>query len=186
MQTVFLVAFIAGLVLNVYFMIRGAERWRASDVAARLDAFGRELGFGRISLGTPVIAALASAFGLAGYLLMRYASLGTWLTVVLASVAAGAAVFSAIWLVKRWALPAAERDVPDERFVLQGQLARVSVAIPFGGSGEITYLIDDRTFVTRAQSLDGTAVAAGTDVVIERVEGDIVYVEDWSRVEQRL
>ena len=43
MQAIFLVAFIAGLVLNIYWIIRGTERWRGRLAAQRLDAFGREI-----------------------------------------------------------------------------------------------------------------------------------------------
>ncbi len=186
MQSVFLGAFVAGLVLNVYFMIRGVERWRRSDLAARLDAFGRELSLGRVSLRTPVAAAFASAFGLSGYLLHRYTSLETLPVVVVAMLVAAAAVAGAVMLISKWAVPAAKRDVPDERYLLQGQLARVTRGIPFGGEGEITYEIDGKAFVACAQSLDGAPVQASLDVVIDRVENGVAFVEEWSRVEQRL
>jgi membrane protein implicated in regulation of membrane protease activity len=186
MHSIFLGAFVAGLVLNVFFMIRGVERWRRSDVAARLDAFGRELTFGRVSLRIPVVASFASAFGLSGYLLLRYTSLATLLTVVIAIVVAAAAVTGAVMLIAKWAVPAAKRDLPDERYLLQGQLARVTRSIPFDGEGEIRYEIDGTVFVARAQTLDGTPVHGSLDVVIDRVENGIAFVEEWSQVEQRL
>ena len=40
--------------------------------------------------------------------------------------------------------------------------------------------------MTAAQSLDGTPVAVGTEVIIDRVEGGVAYVESWVEVEQRL
>lgn len=186
MQSLFLFAFVAGLVLNVVLMIRGTERWSRADIARRLDAFGREAPLGRISLGVPVAASLTSAFGLTGYLLRRFTVLPTWGVVLLAASGAALAVSSAILLVKRWAVPHALRDIPDERFVLQGQLAVVTEAIPPGGAGEIAYQVDDRRFTTPACSIDGEALGAGTDVVIDRVEDGVVYVEDWARVELRL
>ena len=186
MQSVFLGAFVTGLVLNVLFMIRGVERWRRSDVTARLDAFGRELTFGRISLGTPVVASFASAFGLSGYLLRRYTSLSTLVTVVVAIVVAAVAVAAAVTLIAKWAVPAVKREVHDERYLLQGHLARVTRSIPFAGEGEIRYEIDGKVFVARAQSLDGTPIPGSLDVVIDRVENDVAFVEEWSRVEQRL
>lgn len=186
MKSVFLGAFVAGLMLNVYFMIRGVERWRRSDVAARLDAFGRELGFGRVSLKTPVLASFASTFGLTGYLLSRYGSLSTpWIVLISVAVAA-IGVTGVVILVARWAVPAVKREVHDERYLLQGQLARVTRAIPFGGEGEICYEIDRRVFSARAQSLDGGPVVSEIDVVIDRVENGIAFVEEWSLVEQRL
>jgi hypothetical protein len=43
-----------------------------------------------------------------------------------------------------------------------------------------------RKYATPALSLDGTAVAAGTEVVIDRLEEGVAYVEPWVQVEQRL
>jgi membrane protein implicated in regulation of membrane protease activity len=127
-----------------------------------------------------------SAFGLTGYLFTRLTSLSWWIALVVAALVASVAVTTAILLVKRWAVPNALREVPDVRFVLQGQLATVTQQIPFNGEGEVAYQIDDRRFTTRAQTLDGSPVDAGVDVVIERVEAGVVFVEDWARVEQRL
>jgi hypothetical protein len=40
--------------------------------------------------------------------------------------------------------------------------------------------------VVRARGLDERALAIGTDVVIERIEDDLAYVEAWAEVEKRL
>ncbi|MGQ0648964.1 MAG: hypothetical protein ACT4P7_15510 [Gemmatimonadaceae bacterium] len=127
-----------------------------------------------------------SAFGLTGYLLVRFTPVAGLMSGLLAAVGATVAVATAVLLVKRWAVPHALRDNPDERYVLQGQLATVTHGIPFNGVGEIVYQIDEQRFTTRAQSIDGAPIDAGADVVIERVENGIVYVEDWTRVERRL
>lgn len=186
MQALFLAAFIAGLLLNIYFVIRGAERWRGSDVARRLDAFGRELTLGSVSLRTPIVASFASTFGLIGYVLTRYAGLSLGPTILIAALVAGVAVTSAILLVKKWAVPQAMKDAPDERYILQGQLARVTRTIPVGGTGEVEYIIDEKRFSIPAQSISDAPLDAGTDVVVERVENGIVFVEEWALVEQRL
>jgi membrane protein implicated in regulation of membrane protease activity len=186
MQAWYLVAFIVGLVLNIYFIIRGAERWRKSDVARRLDAFGRERSLGSISLRVPVAAAFTTTFGLVGYLASRYGGWSAWPSLALAVAVAGVAVTSAILVVKKWAVADALKDTPDERYVLQGQLATVTRAIPAGGAGEVSYIIDDRRFSIPAQAIDGTGLAVGVDVVVERVEDGVVYVEEWALVEQRL
>lgn len=186
MSSLFLLAFVAGLVLNVILLIRGTERWSRREVVRRLDAFGRELRLGRISLRTPIAASMAGAFGLTGYLLTRFTALGTLTTVAVAASVAAVAVISAVLTIKQWAVPHALRDAPDERFALQGQLATVSAEIPFGAEGEVAYQIDDRRFTTRARSVDDSPLARGTDVVIDRVEEGVVFVEDWARVEQRL
>jgi hypothetical protein len=38
----------------------------------------------------------------------------------------------------------------------------------------------------RARSVDGAPVAVGDEVVIERIENDVAYVESWSVVEGRI
>ena len=40
--------------------------------------------------------------------------------------------------------------------------------------------------VLPARSFDDGTLAAGTEVVIERIEDDIAYVEAWLEVEKRL
>ena len=52
--------------------------------------------------------------------------------------------------------------------------------------GASAYEIDGTQHATPALSLDGAAVAAETDVVIERVEDGLAYVEPWDQVEQRV
>ena len=54
------------------------------------------------------------------------------------------------------------------------------------GSGRDCYLVGGKRYATAAQSLDGTPVAVGTEVVIDRVENGVAYVESWVEVEQRL
>lgn len=186
MQAFFLAAFIAGLVLNIYWIIRGTERWRGQDLERRLDAFGRELTMGSISLRTPIVASLASSFGLIGYVLTRYAAASAWVALGIAAVVAALAVTGAILLVKKWAVPQAMKDAPDERYLLQGHLAKVTRAIPYGGIGEVEYIVDDKHFTLPARNLTDGTVAAGVDVVLERVEDGIVFVEEWALVEQRL
>jgi hypothetical protein len=48
------------------------------------------------------------------------------------------------------------------------------------------YLVGGKRYATAARSLDGTAVAVGTEVIIDRVESGVAYVESWVEVEQRL
>lgn len=186
MTSVFLVAFVGGLVLNVVLVIRGTERWTGTDLARRLDAVGRELRLGRISLRTPVAASLFSAFGLTGYLLRRYTQWPLPITVAFAALGAGLAVASSVLIVRRWAASQANADVTDERYVLQGQLATVVEGSGHSSRARVEYQIDARRFVVAAESLDGEPLAIGNDVVIDRFEDGVAFVEDWSRVEQRL
>lgn len=186
MQLVFLGAFLLGLVLGVYAMIRGVERIKPPAGAAALDALGRPVGAARMALAAPVISAFAAVFGVTGYLLFRYSTLEPRAQLAIAVVVALLGAVLAGRLVARWARLAATHDVIDERYLLQGHPARVVSPISGTTGGEIVYVIGGTRYAARAQSLDGSPVAAETEVVIERVENGIAYVEPWVQVEQRI
>jgi hypothetical protein len=89
--------------------------------------------------------------------------------------------------VRRAAAFVPERDPDDPRYVLQGHVATVTAAIgPNGGEGEIAYVVEGARHTVRARGLDGSTAERGTEVVIERIENDIAYVEPWVEVEKRL
>lgn len=184
MQLLFLAAFVAGLLFAVFSMLHGVER-QPADGSASVDALGRAIATARTSLKMPTAAAALAMFGATGYLLSRYSALGAGWRFVLATGAGAIGVSGAILLIARWVIPAARHDVVDERFLLQGHFARVTSAIG-GGDGEIAYEIDGTRYAASARSVDGTAVDTDTDVVIERVEEGVVYVEPWVQVEQRI
>jgi membrane protein implicated in regulation of membrane protease activity len=189
MSAVFLAAFIAGLLLGVYAMIRGVERPARGTSEIPLDAFGRALDEARTSLRAPVAASFATVFGATGYLIGRYTSMGVPGRLIIAGIAGGIAVGAAILLIARWIVPAAKEDVVDERFLLQGHLARVSAPIRGGAPadvGEVTYEIGGTRYAAKARSIDDTPVDLGTEVVIERVEDGVIIVEPWVQVEQRI
>ena len=183
MPYVFLAAFLAGLVLGVHVMMHGVERVR-SALPVRPGADGRY----PASATRPVLAGFLTIFGLLGYVAHRNRD-GLWPAGLLASIAGG---LVGAWIgnivVKRWAIPAAIADQPDERFVLMGHLGRVTAPIGAGAedAGAIAYEIDGVTRTAGARALDGTPIAAGTDVVIERIEDGVAWVEPWSQVEQRI
>jgi len=105
------------------------------------------------------------------------------------AVAAGLGILAAVtaaWLVRRWWTVTPEHDVDDERYVLQGHLARVTKPIRAGVEGEVSFDFANDHRVLRARSLDEGAISVGTDVVIERIEDDLAYVESWAEVEKRL
>src|SRR5437868_2876466 len=128
MAYLFLASFIAGLLLAVRVMFFGAERrrLRPSD--------GMPL-----RRSEPAIIGFLVVFGVAGYLLTRH---GTVSSVAGVGVAILLGVVSAV-AVTRLAIVTArlqpEHDPDDPRYVLQGHLASVSIAIPAGGEGTITY-----------------------------------------------
>jgi len=185
MQFIYLTAFLTGLVLGVYAMIRGVERI-GSGRSPELDALGRPVGSARMALTAPTVGAFATVFGICGYLLWRYSPLAILLQLVLAILIAVLGAIVATRAVSRWATQAAKQDVVDERYLLQGHPAEVVAAIATSGTGEIAYTVGGKRYTVSAQSLDGTPVAVGTEVIIDRVENGVAYVEPWVQVEQRL
>lgn len=186
MQLVYLFALLTGLVLGVYAMIRGVERIGTRGRSPELDALGRPIGTPRFALSAPTAGAFATVFGVTGYMLWRYTawSVGTQVLIGVIAALLGAVVGSVA--VARWATQAAEHDVVDERYLLQGHPAQVVSPIDSLQSGGIAYLVGDKRYEAVAQSVDGTPVDVGTEVVIDRVENGIAYVEPWTQVEQRL
>ncbi len=175
MTIFYLVAFIAGLLLAVRIMFFGAERRRGGSA----DALP-------LRRSEPAIAAFLVMFGVAGYLLTRPGRLSP------AGGAGAAFVLAMVWaaLVTRLAIATArvqpEHDPDDPRFVLQGHVAVVSVAIPADGEGSIAYGESDASRSLPARSIDGQAIEAGSEVCIERVEEGVAFVELWALVEARL
>ena len=175
MSAVYLICFIAGLLLAVRIMFFGAERRRIRPVDAM-----------PLRRSEPAISAFLVMVGVAGYLLTRPGRLSP---AVGAAVAVGLGVLWAA-LVTRLAIATArmqpEHDPDDPRFVLQGHVAVVTADIPADGQGTIVIgeAGGQRSF--GARSIDGQAIDAGLEVCIERVEEGVAYVELWALVEARL
>jgi hypothetical protein len=175
MTYLFLAAFIAGLLMAVRVMFFGAERRRLVST----DTLP-------LRRSEPAISGFLLMFGVAGYLLTRRG------TVSPAAGAGIAALLGLVWaaLVTRLAVATArlqpEHDPDDPRYVLQGHVALVSTPIPSDGEGTITFLEAGAQRTVRARTIDGSAIAEGEEVCIERLEDDVAFVELWALVEQRL
>ena len=175
MTAVYLGAFILGLLVAVAIMLFGIERRSTSAMPSTGSAI-------RTSL--PLVAAFAVGFGVGGYSLSHVISAAS---TFLAAVAIGLAVaLLTAWLVAKSAAMPVEHDVDDERYILQGHVARVVSSINAGSEGRITFEVGSERRTLRARSLDDASVDEGTEVIIERIEGDLAYVEPWLQVEQRL
>jgi membrane protein implicated in regulation of membrane protease activity len=70
--------------------------------------------------------------------------------------------------------------------VLTGHVARVTAAIGAAAGGAVAYTLEGRRHDMPAISLDGSPIQAGADVVIERIEGGLAFVEPWEAVEGRI
>ena len=186
MQLAYLFAFLIGLVLGVYAMIRGVERIGTLGRSPELDSLGRPIGTPRLAFTAPTAGAFATVFGVTGYLLWRYTTLSLGAQLAIAVVVALIGAVLATTAVAHWATQAAQEDVVDERYLLQGHPAQVVSPIASSQSGGIVYLVGGKRYEVVAQSLDGAPVDVGTEVVIDRVEDGVAYVEPWAQVEQRL
>jgi hypothetical protein len=175
MSYFFLAAFIAGLLLAVRVMFFGAERRRLRPAEAM-----------PLRRSEPAIIGFLVMFGVAGYLLTRRG------TVSPAAGAGIAALLGLVWalIVTRIAVATARlqpaHDPDDPRYVLQGHVALVSAAIPAEGEGAITIAEGAAPRRVRARTIDGSAIAEGEEVCIERIEDEVAFVELWATVEQRL
>jgi hypothetical protein len=184
----FVVCFVAGLVLGVYVMLHGVERRGAPSALPPHEARGGHDPSTEPSatFNAQNAAAFLVAFGACGYLLARFATLGVAALVAIAVAAGVLVAIGSASLLAAWVLPGARSEVVDERYLLQGHPARVTRVIDGGADGEIVYEVDGRRFTVRARSWDGAAIEPGTDVAIERVEAGVAYVERWAQVEARL
>ena len=176
MTVVYLAAFIAGMLLAVRVMMYGVERSVAENPAG-------ERSFRR---SPALIVSFTTVFGILGYVLTRLDA-GSVATRLGISVVAGlVAALLAAYFVSKWWKVTPEHDVDDERYVLQGHIARVTKPIRADVDGEVAYELGNTRHVVKARSHDEAALAVGTEVVIERIEGDVAYVEAWMEVEKRL
>lgn len=190
MTALFAAAFVIGLILGVVAMFFGVERRRHrehQDHAPAATPPGVEAP-GEISarLNLPVIASFATLFGATGYLLLRFSTLSTPVVTVVALLVGGIGIVLAVLVVAKWAVPSAQREVVDERYVLQGHLARVLRPIQQNAAGEVTFELDGVRHTMRALTVDGSAVDAEHEVVIDRIEDGVAYVEAWTVVEKRI
>jgi membrane protein implicated in regulation of membrane protease activity len=129
--------------------------------------------------------AFTVVFGVAGYILARR-GLGPGRSASIAGAAGVLASLIAARLVSKWWTITPEHDVDDERYVLQGHLARVTKTVTADVEGEVAFEVGAEHRRVRARSLDAATIAAGTEVVIERIDDDVAYVEAWDEVEKRL
>jgi hypothetical protein len=170
----FLGAFIGGLVLAVFAMLHGVEHARRNRSRAPSPFFN-----------LPAIAAFAVGFGAVGYLLASRTKLPGWADLLIAVGSGALTISGMITLLARWALRGT-RVAPGEEEEIQGQLAIVSREISLSGTGEISYEHMGRQVQIPARGLTDKLMPVGAEVVIDRIENGVAFVEEWAVVEQRL
>ena len=172
--------FVGGLVLAVRVMFFGVQRRQGTEYRSS-RVWPLALAIFLLISGAALYARAVSA-----------ASLGTAWAVGALGVAAAIAVV--LWRVVRLSAIAPSTDPEDDpRYKFQGHIARVVQEIGAGSaaSGRVVFEFDGRREEYRARwtaeaETHGTFANLNDDVVIERVEDDVAFVEPWSVVEQRL
>jgi len=171
----FLVAFIAGLVLAVIAMLHGVEYTRPNRSRAPSPFFN-----------LPTLAAFAIGFGAVGYPVASRTGLPAWGVLLIAAASGVLAISAMITLLASWALRGAAANPVADEHEIQGQLAIVTRDIAAVAPGEIRYELMGREIRVPAKTLSAKPLSAGAEVVIDRIENGIAFVEEWAVVEQRI
>jgi len=169
---VFLVVFITGLLLAVFAMLNGVRRNQSRAPSAFFNL--------------PAVAAFAIGFGAAGYPLASRTQLPVWGILLIAAAVGALAISGMITLLAQWAfrgIPAASAAEEQE---IQGQLAIVTRDVTASTPGEISYEYLGRKVKIAARLISTKSLPVGADVVIDRIENGVAFVEEWAVVEQRL
>lgn len=177
LNILFLVAFISGLVLAVFAMLHGVEHTRRRRNRSRAPSPFFNL---------PAVAAFAVGFGAVGYPLASRTRLPVWGIILIAIGGGALAITGMITLLARWALRGLSAPLPSEDHEIQGQFAVVTRDITPAREGEISYEHLGRRELVPAHSLGATVIPTGSEVVIDRIEDGVAFVEEWAVVEQRL
>ena len=159
--------------LAVFAMLHGVER---KNRARAPSAF----------FNLPAIAAFAVGFGAVGYPLVSRSRLPLWAIVLIAIASGGLAISGMITLLAQWALRDLAARTSAEADEIQGQLAIVTRAITLAGAGEISYELQGKQLRVSARGLSEKTLPVGSDVVIDRIENGVAFVEEWAVVERRL
>jgi hypothetical protein len=177
--------FLSGLLLAVRVMFFGVQR--------RIDEQHLDHRAWPLALAGFLVAVGAMAYARSDH---PNGVTASWvIAVVLVGTLAGG---GARWVVKRSAAIPSTDPEDDPRYRFQGHVARVTESIVTNESGasrgRIAFEFDGKHHDLRAVwspegDLERQTTAAGlvdNEVVIDRVDGDIAYVEPWTVVEERL
>lgn len=216
LETLFLGAFLLGLVLTVLSVVLGGGHFGlghhglhlphpdgahgphglAGGNGAHLGAGGHAAGglqgghahgcgeggseapLGMSPFNLTALTAFVAWFGGAGYLALTGWAVASWLALAVALLA-GAVGWLAVQLFFTRVLLRAERSMDPADYRLEGTVARVSVPLAPGRTGEIQYTLGGVRHSDGARPLDGTPIPRGAEVVIARYERGIAYVQPW-------
>ncbi len=128
-------------------------------------------------LNVSSLVAFLTWFGAAGFLLLRFASWPAPLAAI-GGVAAGlaGAVLIASFL---GVLLRGEREMDPRDYRLEGTIARVTVTIPAGGTGEIVFSKAGSRRSEAARNLTGAPIPRGAEVVVIEYAHGVASVQPW-------
>ncbi|MFN8573626.1 MAG: hypothetical protein U0132_16345 [Gemmatimonadaceae bacterium] len=184
MIILYLILLFAGLAIGAVAMWRGIERRDPKHPA--VDRLGREAPELPVSPSPLAVAGGFLCAGIVGYELTVHSAMGPAIVLLVAAGAGACGAFAATVLVTRWAIPSALAAPEDPRYSLQGIPGKVLNSIGHDAAGTIAYEANGQSVTLPAKSVDSSVISAGTDVIIERIEQGIAFVEPWSHVETRL
>ena len=189
METLFLACFLFGLLMVLASVLigfahvalpGGHDGFQLGSDHGHGDGHGAGHGHGEQALplwNVSSVLAFLMWFGAAGYVATRFAGLTAWLALipaVLFGVVGGLLVSAFLRLVLR-----GETELDPAQYRMEGTLARVSVRIPEGGTGEIIFTKGDRRRSEGARSVDGRPIARGEEVVVIDYQHGIALVQGW-------
>ncbi len=127
---------------------------------------------GPLNLSTIMI--FLTWFGATGYLLRISGAVAAISLLVATAVGiVGAAI---LWLFLAKFLWRGQTALDPYNYRIEGTIGRLSAPIRAGGTGEVVYVLDGKQVVDGARSSDGTAIPAGSDVVILHFANGLAYV----------
>lgn len=166
----------------VYALVAGALGW-LSDLGngeIHVDSSGHfDTGHPHPISGTTV-ATFVTGFGAGGVLghyALEWPLLGSLGVAVTTGLVAAAAAFGVLELIFRQTQAGGEFDMQE----MAGRVGEVITSIPPGGTGEIAYIVKGQREQGAARSSDGSAIAKGQAIVIDKVLGSTIYVRGKNR-----
>jgi membrane protein implicated in regulation of membrane protease activity len=176
----YLICFLLGLALSLLSVLTGSAHLHLPHIhvhGPHVHTPGMRGGDGIPWLNFGTLTAFLAWFGGTGYLLERYYAV--WFLIalgiaILSGLGGAAIVF---WFLAK--LAGDEQALDPADYDMVGVLGKLSLPIREGGTGEIIFSQEGVRRVSGARSEDGTPIAKGAEVVVQRYEKGIAYVRRW-------
>jgi len=188
MESVFLGCFLFGFLLVLASVVMGFAHMAlpgghhafhiGHGTHAATHGHGGDGGRGLPLWNVSSVLAFLMWFGAAGYTFLQVSDLTPWLALVPAvgfGIGGGALVSWFLGVVMR-----GESTMDPVQYELEGTIARITVGIPAGGTGEIVFTKGLSRRSEGARSLDGTPVPRGEEVVVVDYQRGIALVQTWA------